>query len=229
MLNKKTCPKCGKKVSPKDNYCPNCGAVLKDSSKRKKNWGLLGNNDNIQQNQDPMGMGGGMLNKMVSGMVKMLEKEIQKDMQDSVKKQNIREQEKNSYQGKMPPNFRLMINGKEIDLGNKSQPSEKNKKQQEKQKELTQQDLPYNKLKGFAKKEKQEPTTSVKRFSDRIVYEINIPGVESKEELSITKLENSIEVRAKSKDKSYFKVIPIDSPITGYDFEKGKLSLEFSG
>lgn len=227
MLNKKTCKNCRKKISQKDNFCPNCGAVQKDSSQQKKEWGLLGNDDNInRQNQAPQDpMGGGMLNKMVSGMMKMLEKEIQKDMQK--KMQNSQNQEKNppQEQGKMPPNFKLMINGKEVDLGgNKPQSAQ----EKPKQKELTQQDLPYNKLRGFAKKEKQEPSTSVKRFSDRVVYEINIPGVESKEELSITKLENSIEVRAKSKDKSYFKVIPIDSPITGYDFKKGKLSLEFS-
>ena len=77
------------------------------------------------------------------------------------------------------------------------------------------------------KKAKKEPITSVKRFSDKVIYEISLPGVESQKELSITKLENSIEVRAKSKNNSYFKVIPIDSPITGYGFEKGKLSLEF--
>jgi len=229
MLGKKTCKNCGRKVSQKDNFCPNCGAGLKDSAQRQKDWGLLGNDDNINQqqnqNQDPMGMGGGMLNKMIGGVVKMLEKEMQKEMQKNMQNQN--KQEKDPFQGKTPPtNFKLMINGKEVDLGgNKSQ---SDNQQQQKQKELTQKDLPSNKLKDFAKKQKREPSTSVKRFSDRVIYEINMPGVESQEELSITKLENSIEVRGKSKDSSYFKVIPIDSPITGYNFKKGKLSLEFS-
>ena len=223
MLNKKSCPKCGKKVGQKDNFCPNCGKTLKDSSQKRKEWGLLGNSDesnSIQENP----FSGGMLNKMIGGMVKMLEKEIQKDMQKNMQEKESQSPEKEN--GFPPTNFKLMINGKEIDLGNKN-PQKQNPHEQ-KPKELTQKDLPYNKLKDFAKKDKKEPSTSVKRFSDKVVYEISIPGVESQEELSITKLENSIEVRAKSKDKSYFKIIPIDSPITGYDFKKGKLSLEFS-
>ena len=32
MLNKKTCKNCGKKVSQKDNFCPNCGSVFKVES-----------------------------------------------------------------------------------------------------------------------------------------------------------------------------------------------------
>src|SRR3989344_3748821 len=49
---------------------------------------------------------------------------------------------------------------------------------------------------------------SIRRFADRVVYEIALPGVKSIKDISITKLENSIEIKAVSKDKAYFKLIP---------------------
>ncbi|HKL24427.1 MAG TPA: zinc ribbon domain-containing protein [Candidatus Nanoarchaeia archaeon] len=223
MLRKKSCPKCGKKINQKDNFCSNCGSSLKDPAKKQKEWGLLGSDDSTNLDSNQNTMGGGLIEKMIGGVAKMLEKEMQKELKNNSNNTNLQDninQEKN-----LPNNFKLMINGKEINLGDKKQTKQE---KENKQKELTQKDLPLNKLSGFAGNNKKEPSTSVKRFSDKILYEINLPGIESQKELSITKLENSIEVRAKSKNNSYFKVIPIDSPITGYNFTKGKLSLEFS-
>lgn len=219
MINKSSCPSCGKKVSKKDNFCPSCGKTLQDPAREKKEWGLLGKNDKTPSN---IKQGGGILDKMIEGMMKMLEKEMQKDLQKNSQKSSGSFPQ--DISGGIPTNFKLMINGKEIDLGNKkSQENTRNQK-----KELTQKELPSNRLKDFAKNQKKEPSTSVKRFADKIVYEINLPGVESQKELSITKLENSIEIKAKSKDSSYFKIVPLNYPIIGYNFESGKLSLEFS-
>jgi len=73
---------------------------------------------------------------------------------------------------------------------------------------------------------KQEPTTNVRRLSDRVIYEVYIPGVNSINNVSINQLENSIEIKAISKDKAYIKLIPLNLPIIDYNFEKGKLILE---
>ena len=80
--------------------------------------------------------------------------------------------------------------------------------------------------KKVGKLPKKEPRTNIKRFSDKVIYEIEIPGVESIEDVSIVKLESSIEIKAITKDKVYFKLIPIGLPITNYNLEKGKLVLE---
>ena len=53
-----------------------------------------------------------------------------------------------------------------------------------------------------------------------------MPGVKSIKEISIRKLEKSIEIRAVSKDKAYSKIIPVNLPILDYELEKGKLILE---
>jgi len=46
-------------------------------------------------------------------------------------------------------------------------------------------------------------------------------------DVSITKLENNVEIKAISKDKSYQKLIPVNFPITECNLSRGKLLLEF--
>ena len=73
---------------------------------------------------------------------------------------------------------------------------------------------------------KKEPKTNVKRLSNTVIYEINMPGVKSLDDISIVKLENSIEIKAVAKDKAYFKLIPVNLAILDYELERGKLILE---
>ena len=72
----------------------------------------------------------------------------------------------------------------------------------------------------------EEPKSTVRRLSDKIVYEIDVPGVISVKNISINKLENSIEVKAFGKDKAYFKLIPVDMNVSNYYLKDGKLFVE---
>jgi len=207
MLRRK-CKKCGEKVNSKHRFCSNCGMSLKKIS--QEDWGMLGEKD-IEE-QEPFSnslldsFAGNMFNKMLGGAMKMLEKEMKKEIS------------RESIQPKT--NFRLMINGKEIDLKNVNQPKQIEKK------EKFLEDFPKKSLKRFSELPKKEPKTSVKRLSNTVIYEINLPGVKSLEDLSIVKLENSIEIKAVAKDKAYFKLIPVNLLILDYELEKGKLILE---
>ena len=80
-----------------------------------------------------------------------------------------------------------------------------------------------NKFIGLAKK---EPETSIRRLANKVVYEIKLPGVKSIKDLSIIQLENSIEIKALSGKKVFYKIIPINLPINKYDRSKGILTLE---
>ena len=42
----------------------------------------------------------------------------------------------------------------------------------------------------------------MRRFADKIIYEISLPGVESTDDISVVRLENSIELRAIAKKKA---------------------------
>jgi len=208
MIRKK-CKKCGERISSKHRFCPNCGIPLKKTN--SENWGMLGKNDFEEQNPFSNslldGFTGNMFNKMLGSAMKMLEKEMKKE----ISRENIQPK----------TNVRLMINGKEINL-NDIKTSPKNIEKKEKLLD----DFSKESLKKFSQLPKKEPKTSVKRLSNTVIYEINIPGVRSLKDLSIVKLENSIEIKAVAKDKAYFKLLPINLPIIDYELEKGKLILE---
>jgi hypothetical protein len=208
MFKKKDCKKCGKKINDKYDFCPYCGNIIED--KKEEDWGMLGKNDikEFEKIQNPFfgKLTGSMLNKMLGSAMKMLEKEMQKEM--SQQKQD------------MPKtNVRLMINGKEISLNNAE-------KKPKKIKEAASKLFSEEKTKKFLSLSQEEPKTEIRRLSKKVIYEIGLRGVSSVDDISITKLENSIEIRAIAEKKAYFKIIPINLPMTSYEFSDGKLILE---
>ena len=218
MFGKKECKKCGEKIVKKYLFCPNCGNLL-NKKKVGEDFGMLGKDDFMNEFEDFQssifgGTGKKVLGKMLESTMKMLEKEMKKEMK-----------RKNHKHTKHPKtNFQLFINGERIDnFQTNKHPQQKIKKQK---KELASNNLPRNPLKKFSKLPKNEPKTNVRRFSDKVIYEINIPGVKSIKDISITKLEDNIEIKAIAKDKAYNKLIPINFPITDYNFSRGKLVLE---
>ena len=226
MFNKKSCAKCGKKINSSFDFCPNCGTQLK--RKNKTGGGMLGERDleNLQQ-QNPFaslfsgGLMGNAMGKMFNSAFKMLEKEMSKEFN------RTNTLEKNQQQKPFTQtNLRLMINGKEIPLNNIQQKPQQKKPSPIKKPLIN---LTREKLTQISGLPKQEPKTDMRRLANTIIYEITVPGVKSLDDISITQLENSIEIKAlatgKAK-KAFFKVIPISLPIINYFLEKGTLTLE---
>jgi HSP20 family molecular chaperone IbpA len=83
-------------------------------------------------------------------------------------------------------------------------------------------------IKGPMKTE--EPKTSVARSASKVVVSIHLPGVESENDIEVSELENSIEVKALAKDKAYFKILtkPSQFRLSKKSFGKGVLQMEFS-
>jgi hypothetical protein len=207
MIKSKKCPNCNEKVKSSYNFCPSCGIQLKEVT---QDYGMLGKNDGDQEPMQPNIFGalpGGMLNKMLGSAMKMLEKEMQKEMGNQ----------------KLPSTkVKLMINGKEI---NPQNPQKVEKAKNENTKNLPIEFSDEN-LKKWTKSKKEEPKTNLKRIGDKIQYELEVPGVETIKDVSIIKLEKSLEVKALAKDTAYQKVIQIDLPLKKYALLKGKLTLE---
>jgi HSP20 family molecular chaperone IbpA len=223
MFGKKECGGCGKNISEKSNFCQYCGISQHDkrNTSNKNNYGMLGEEDSLNEfgnfsNSLFGGVGGKMMGKMFENAMKILEKEIDKEM----KRKN--QQHRHNHQ-EPRTNFQLFINGQKINTSENSK--DKENKQNKQNMEIN--NLPTNILKTFSGLPRKNPKTEVRRFSDKVVYEINMPGVNSLKDISITKLENNIEIRGISKSKAYQKMIPIDFPITAYNLSKGKLVLEF--
>jgi hypothetical protein len=203
MINKK-CSKCGKKVSRKFSYCPFCG------SKIKSGYGYLGVDDNVNEeffNQVNMSQGFGNL---FNSLFREIEREFQKiDKERGGGKKGI-SINISSREGRKP---RVDIRK----FGKKPKRKSKKRKIGRISKEKK------DKIKGLPRKEAE---TEVRRLSDRIIYEIKLPGVKSFKDVIINRLENSIEVKAVADDKVYFKLLPVSLPIKKYGLNKGKLFLE---
>jgi HSP20 family molecular chaperone IbpA len=86
--------------------------------------------------------------------------------------------------------------------------------------------LPVSDSSKFAGLPKKEPETNIRRFSNKVVYEINMPGVKDVKDVSIIQLENSIEIKAMANKKVFYKIIPINLPISNYNLSGGVLTLE---
>lgn len=224
MFKKKVkCKNCSEKFNNSFSYCPACGTPT-GKSKKEEDYGLLGKSDSV----DPFeafekGMMGGisskMLNKMLGGAMKMLENEMKRNMQNT-----------NPQPFQPKTNFELYINGKRISPKNikvtRREIPIKTQSQTTKHKTHTNYHFSEETQKQYAKMNKTEPVTNVRRLSNQVVYEVDIPGVESIKDVAVIKLENSIEIRAITKEKAYKKIIAVDLPLKRYKLENEKLILE---
>lgn len=232
MFKKKSCRKCGEKISSKYEFCPYCGNLLNESF-GKENWGMLGKNDFIDLPTEiklPMGLNTifNSLMKNFSKQFSELDKEIERGINQSHDKEKINAKFITPYKrginisistsGNKAPKIKIKSFGDNLKFDQK----------QEKKyvKELP--NLSKESLKKISKLPKQTPSTNIRRLSDKVIYEINMPNVKSIGDISIIRLENSIEIKALAKNKAYSKLIPMNLPIINYEFSKGKLTLELS-
>jgi HSP20 family molecular chaperone IbpA len=216
MFESKKCSKCNEKTKKDFEFCPSCGHRLKNSDNE---FGLLGRNDQLKDETESLnpllgGLAGGVLGKMLGNTMRILEREMQKELQ-------------NPSERKMPnTKFELFVNGKKIDPKNikvTKQPAHKLNEKGQKTQSIV---LPENKLKKFSQLPLEEPETNLRRLSDSLIYEIDLPGVKSEKDLSIKTVENTIEIKAESKEKAYLKTINIGLPVMSYEFSKELLTLE---
>jgi HSP20 family molecular chaperone IbpA len=132
----------------------------------------------------------------------------------------------------LSPFFRSSPKGRgfsiKITRTNNEQPKiEVNKFGQEERKEIRE-DMP--KMKMRTPKKTEEPKTDVRRIGDKILVEIHLPGVKSEEDIQVRSLENSVEIKAFSGDKAYFKILtkPDKAGVERKPFEDGVLRLIIS-
>jgi hypothetical protein len=231
MFKKEKCPNCKNKISKNHDFCPSCGKKVKQTS--EEDWGMLGKTDMPEQQfpgiKLPFGVQGifNMLTKTLAKEMQSLDQEFSNQTRKEETKQNQPKVKSNSFSinistaGGQPPKIQIKQFGKPI------KQIEQNKMPEEKPREKI--SLPFfgkSQQQKFAELETLEPETNVRRLADSMIYEIKLPKVKSEKEISITKLQKTIEVKAISRTKSYFKSLQIPFPIIGYEFDKEILSLE---
>jgi len=233
-----TCKRCNEKVSKSSNFCGNCGLDL-SRNYDPRDYGMIGRDDFGPLNDMPMGLGSLFGNIM---------KEMMKQMNDAQKE--MREPHNHNHEhahnhGHKPKqgkdNTKVNKSGISISISSTGdgQPKIKiekfgdaAKKNLDDEESEIQEIIPNNEIsdevaKQYAKLPKEEAKSKVRRLSNKIIYEIELPGVTSLEDIIINRLEEGIEVRAFAEKKSYFKNLPVNYPITKYSLSKGgKLLIE---
>jgi hypothetical protein len=200
---KKRCLSCEKKIERSFRFCPWCGNPTKRI--RKEDYGMLGIDDkNEQEMQNPFSLFGGGLGMMVNQLTKQLSKELQNlDSGDGGRSKGI---EIRFSTGKPMQRVVRQV-PQEVQGMNDEEISEK----EEGRRKI----LPV-----------EVAESRIRRLPEGVVYEISTPGVKTKKDVSITRMENSLEIRAYSKDKCYIKTIPIKVDILKYGVRDDKVFVQ---
>lgn len=223
MFNKRECNRCKRKIEEKYSFCPYCGNKFEPNNEDNGDWGMLGKNDfmpSMNEIKLPMGLNA-IFNSLMKNMSKELNEQLSRNNFQANEKQpkNIKKNGLSisiSTFGNGPPKIKVTQMGE----------NPHQKKQEEIKEKIKPNVFTKEKLKKFSELKREEPKANIRRLSNGVVYELEMPDVKSLEDISIIKLENSIEVKALSKNKAYIKVIPINLPITNYNLSEGKLVLE---
>jgi len=198
MFNKK-CSKCKNKIKKDYDFCPFCGNNLR-SKYDQEDFGFLGKNDLITDN---LSMGNSFMDKIFNNAMKMLERQM-KNLANELPNQKFQKT-------KIPNNLNVQffVNGKRVfpEKQEVKMPIIKNKPNNIISKE---------KLNEISRLPKKEPLSKIRRLSGKIIYELSVPGVKNIEDVIINQLENSIEIKALSKNTVYAKTINLKLPLLKY-------------
>ena len=211
--NRIKCDYCKSKIDEKFNFCPHCGNSTISEREELKEFGLLGRNDlsNIKETKRNPLEDIGLTDKMLSSLMNSVMKSFGNQFR------NMAESASDSTRIEHFPNGIKIRVGIPQDSQNK-QPKQK----QSIKKQITGKQIEKmsNLPRGIAK-------TSVRRLSDKIVYELSAPGIESTEDVFISRLETGYEIKAIGKNKVYVNSLPINLPLKGFSIANNKLLVEF--
>jgi hypothetical protein len=210
MFSSKKCVRCEGKLREEYSFCPYCRLDLRNPDSEMNEFGMLGKNDSVfgapLVGGGGMGIGDSMFNSILNNMMKMMEAQM--------KNLNVN----NVDFGDLKPEITQLPNGIQIKIGPKRQP----KIQESKIRVINdeQRDRMTKLPRGQAK-------TEVRRLSDKVVYELLTPGVDTVEDIFVSKVESGYEVKALGKKKVYFNSLQINLPLKKYSIKDNRLTMEF--
>jgi hypothetical protein len=227
---KKKCSHCNKKVEKEFDFCPYCANPTKD---HKKEYGLLGLNDDmfeeLESNKKPQ-KSFSLMDKLIGSAFNTAIKMVEKEMRTIDK------------QPSMPENLQLYINGKRINIPSQKIPNTQNQLLNSNDKEIEPETdeegnpiklvknvpkISEEVLKKSTKLPRKEAKTKLTRFKDKVIYELDAPGISSLSNIVINKLEQSLEIKAYTEKAVFTKNISIKLPLQSYSVRGDKLFLEF--
>jgi len=197
------CRRCNEKLKKSFDFCPSCGTRVLDSSQDSKDYGMLGKNDFLgtQDMKLPFGF-----NKIFNNLVKQLEKQMNS--------------EDFGAQG-MPRGFKVQIS-----TGRPQQTRQMIERKPMRQDDNKEEFLSDHEKDRRMNLPKVNAESKMKRLGDKIIYEIEAPGVIQRKDVLVTKLATGLEIKAYTKDKCYVKFIPLTVEVINCNVKKDKVFVE---
>ena len=206
MFSKKQdCPKCKSSIKQEFDFCPHCGCDIRSPEKDLQDYGLLGKHDMAQT---PLVGGGsmGFSDKILNSIFTQLMKTLEQQMRGAAPRQA-----ENTEVRQLPNGIILTVN-------TQRNPAARVSKRRT---------LSEAQMKRMAALPRAEAKTDVRRLSDRVLYELKVPGVGSVEDVFVSKVESGYEVKVISEKKVYVNSLQIDLPLKGYSLDEKGVTFEF--
>jgi len=202
------CENCDSKISEKFSFCPYCGFSLIDPAYEAKEYGMLGKHDIEQISNNPFG-NLGVTDKIIGSLMNTLVKTLGQEFKEFEKHEKTETAE-----------IKAMPNGIRIKIS----PGNAVKRQVA---QLPKVKISDEQLKRMSSLPRTSAKTSVKRLSDRVIYELSVPGINSANDVFVSKLESGYEIKVLG-DKVYTNTLPISLPLKNLAIDKNKLFIEFN-
>lgn len=211
MFSSKKCQRCEGKIKSNYSFCPYCRLDLRNPDADMNDFGMLGRNDSVfgapLVGGGAAGIGDSIFNSIFSNIMKMMEGQM--------KGLNI---DKVDF-GDSKPEVTQLPNGIQIKIG----PKKNNPAPEDSRIRVINEDQKAR----MAKLPRSQAKAEVRRLSDKIIYELSTPGVETVEDIFVSKVESGYEVKALGKKKIYFNSLQINLPLKKYSIKNNKLTMEF--
>lgn len=173
-----------------------------DEEEEMKDFGMIGKTDFIDENLSRNSSAPnefGVMDKLISSMMNS----IMKNMMNEMEKTEV---------SSLPNGIKIKI-GVPARQKQKAAPTIRN--------------ISEEQLKRMSSLPRTIAKTSVKRIGDRIIYELNTPGIISPEDIFVSKLESGYEIKAIGEKKVYVNNLPLNLPINCLTVNQDKLFIEF--
>ncbi len=193
------CENCNSKIDKKFSFCPYCGDSLMDEERHARDYGLLGKGEEMPEAQDiPMGFG--ITDKFISSLMNSLVKNLDMEFSNAGKDNRIR-----------------------IKIGASPKAGPKGIAQ----KTTFKKSISEKQIEKMSSLPRTAAKTKVIRLNDKIIYELDAPGITSPHDIFVSKLESGYEIKAIGDKKVYVNSLPVNLPLKSISMNNNKLLVEF--